>query len=163
VSTGDTDSVPPLVDFAPLQPPEAVQLVAPLTVHASVELFPRPIRAGVAVSVTSGGFTTTVVVRVTVPPGPEHWIVYEVVFAGETDSEPPVADLAPAQPPEALQVVALVTVQFRFDDPPGLIGLGDGVIVTVGAGGPATKAEQIAIPSGRSIEKVKPLGGTLTE
>jgi len=48
----------PLVGFAPLQPPEALQLVALVELHVSVEEPPLVTEAGLAVSVTVGAGPT---------------------------------------------------------------------------------------------------------
>ena len=52
----------PLVALAPVQPPEAVQLVALVELQVSVEDAPLAIEAGAAeiVTVGAGGFTVTV-------------------------------------------------------------------------------------------------------
>jgi hypothetical protein len=49
----------PLVPFVPLQPPEAVQLVALVELHVSVEVPPLATLVGLALSVTvtAGGLT----------------------------------------------------------------------------------------------------------
>lgn len=70
VIPGDTLSLPPVFVLEPLQPPEAVQLLAPVAVQLRVDESPGPIRVGDAVRVTTGGLTTTVALRTVEPPGP---------------------------------------------------------------------------------------------
>lgn len=61
----------PLVARAPLQPPDAVQLVALPDDQASVALPPLASVAGVAVRVTVGaGTTVTVALALALPPAP---------------------------------------------------------------------------------------------
>lgn len=55
-ASGATDRLP-LVALEPLQPPEAVQDVAFVVDHVSVDLPPTVIESGLAVSVTDGGVT----------------------------------------------------------------------------------------------------------
>ena len=63
----------PLVAVLLVQPPDALQEVALVEVHASVEDAPPPMLEGVAVSVTTGfGTTVTVAVAVAEPPVPEQ-------------------------------------------------------------------------------------------
>lgn len=57
--------------------------------------------------------------------------------------------LPPDQPPDAVQAVALLTVQFRVDDAPLEMLAGLALIATVGAGAAAeidTVAECAALP-----------------
>lgn len=71
----DLDSEP-FVDLVPLQPPDAVQAVAFVAVHASVVELPLKTVVGFALSVTVGGVgpaaTVTVTVCAAVPPAPLH-------------------------------------------------------------------------------------------
>jgi hypothetical protein len=72
VAEGDTPSVP-LVAHAPLQPFEAVQLVAFVDDHVSVLLPPATTEVGLALIVTVGmgsGVTVTVALAEAVPPAP---------------------------------------------------------------------------------------------
>ena len=65
----------PLVAFAPLQPPDAVQLVASVELQVSVEAPPLTTEVGFAVSVTVGAggvVTETLVVWLALPPPPVH-------------------------------------------------------------------------------------------
>lgn len=64
----------PMVALVPVQPPEAVQLVALIELHASVEDCPLFTLAGFAVNETvgAGGVTTTGTVWLAEPPAPEQ-------------------------------------------------------------------------------------------
>jgi hypothetical protein len=64
----------PLSALLPLQPPEAVQAVAFVADHVSVELVPLVTELGAAPIeiVGAGEFTDTVVDCVEFPPGPVH-------------------------------------------------------------------------------------------
>ncbi|KKT79489.1 MAG: hypothetical protein UW75_C0012G0001 [Parcubacteria group bacterium GW2011_GWF2_44_8] len=65
-----------------------------------------------------------------------------MVSDGETVLLPPVVDFAPVQvPPEAVQAVALVTLQLSVDESPGPISAGVGVRLTAGG----IKAVQLAL------------------
>jgi hypothetical protein len=66
------EAVPP-VGWLPLQPPEAVQLVAFVVLQVSVEVPPIGTSVGLAVNITVGsGITVTVTVCAPVPPVPVH-------------------------------------------------------------------------------------------
>ena len=67
VELGPTSSVP-LSARGPDQAPDAVQLVALLTVQVSVELKPSTIVPGLALRMTIGGFGVTVTVAESVAP-----------------------------------------------------------------------------------------------
>ena len=62
----------PLIAFAPLQPPEAVQEAAPIELQVRVEAPPLATDAGFAVNVTVSAGTTVTVAAATllVPPVP---------------------------------------------------------------------------------------------
>ena len=64
----------PLVAFAPVHPPDAVQLVALVALHVSVEDCPLFTLAGFAVNETvgAGGVTATGTVWLAEPPAPEQ-------------------------------------------------------------------------------------------
>jgi hypothetical protein len=128
-----------LVDCGPLQPPEAVHVVASVLLHVSVDVPPLTILAGVAVSITVGagaaGVTTTVVLEAPEPPGPEQLKVNPLVDVS-TPVEIPTAllvDCGPLQPPEAVHNVASVLLQVSVDVSPLTILAGVAVSITVGA------------------------------
>jgi hypothetical protein len=148
VLAGETLSEP-LVARVPLQPPLAVQLVALALDQVSVLDCPAVIDVGSAVSVTVGaGTTVTVVESVEVPPDPVQASRYVVVLVGDTVCEPLVAR-APAQPPLAVQLVALVLVQVSVLDCPDAMDVGLAVKVMVGGTGAAvtvTVTESPVVP-----------------
>lgn len=133
---GETDWLPE-VDWEPDHDPEAVQDVALVVLHAKVEDAPRVIVAGVTETLTVGAGTETLTVTDldTVPPLPLQASVkvLEPALAGVTTSEPLVT-LLPLQSPEAVQLSALVEVQFSVELWPRFIVAGLAVRVSVGAG-----------------------------
>lgn len=131
----------PLVAFEPVQPPDAVQLVVFVVFHVSVDALPIRTVAGVAVRVIvgAGAAMETVADWLAVPPGPVQLKVKVVITeSGPVDWLPLVA-LAPAQPPSAVQLVALVVLQVSVAEPPPATIVGDAVSVTVGAEEAATE------------------------
>jgi len=110
----------PLVAFAPLQPPEAVQEVALVELHVSVEALPLGTEAGFAVSATVGADATVMVALATllVPPVPLQVSEYDVVTVIAPVSCVPLVAFAPLQPPEAVQEVALVELHVNVDAAP---------------------------------------------
>jgi hypothetical protein len=99
----------PFVATEPIQPPEAVQLVAPLALQVRIALAPGATVAGLAASDTVGGviaFEALVTATVTdfdvEPPVPVQLRenVVTVVNAGVVN--PPDAGCAPLHPPEAM-------------------------------------------------------------
>jgi hypothetical protein len=71
----------PLIDLAPLQPPEAVHDVALVELHVSVEVPPLATEVGFADSVTVAipGTVTVAVATLLVPPAPTQVKEYMVV------------------------------------------------------------------------------------
>lgn len=136
VAVGLTICVP-LVASEPFQPPEAVHAVAFVLDHVSVELLPAVMLAGLAASDTVGVAlpppppTFTVTLAEPDPLVPVQVSVYAVVLVGETVAMPLVA-FAPVQPPLAVQEVALVVDQVKFELLPDVIVVGLAVKVTVG-------------------------------
>jgi len=67
------------VPRAPLQPPEAVQAVALVVLHLSVDGLPEMTFDGLAVKLTVGtptaGMTVTEAIRLAEPPGPTQFRV----------------------------------------------------------------------------------------
>jgi hypothetical protein len=137
-AVGETFSEP-LTVSAPLQLPDAEQLVALVELHVSVEDWPAVIDVGEAVRVT----VVWVAVAVTLtdadadPPFPVHVRVYVEFTAGETVSEPLTVS-APLQLPDAEQLVALVELHVSVEDWPAVIDVGEAVRVTVGVGAVVT-------------------------
>jgi hypothetical protein len=102
----------PDVASVPDHPPVAVQLVAFVDDHESVDGLPEVITVGVADNESVGaGFVTddtlTVADCVAVPPVPVHASVYVVLAVGVTLCVPDVASV-PDHPPVAVQLVAFV-------------------------------------------------------
>lgn len=62
----------PLVARGPLQPPEAVQEVALIELHVSVDVPPLVMTEGLAVSVARGTTLTVTLETAEAPPGPVH-------------------------------------------------------------------------------------------
>lgn len=125
--------------FVPLQPPEAVQPVALVLVQLRVDELPLVTVVGVALRVTVGTVGPAATVTVTdcaaVPPSPVHVSVYVVVAAIPVRVSEPVTALAPAQPPDAVQLAALLDDQFSVVEPPLATVVGIAVSVTDGAAG----------------------------
>jgi hypothetical protein len=139
----------PLSACAPLQPPEAVQLVALAALQLRVEFAPLLTVAGLATNVTvgAGGITVTVALSCAVPPAPLQLSVYVVVAVSAPVDWVPLAACEPLQPPLALQLLALLALQARVDAAPLLMLAGLAVSVTVGAGGiTVTVALSCAVP-----------------
>ncbi len=118
MSVGATLSLPE-IDFVPLQPPDAVQLVAFVVFQESALDCPLVIEDGAADKATIGcgvvAETVTVADCETVPPGPVHVIVYVVVTVGATDAVPEIA-VEPLHPFEAVQLVVFVEDQVSVVD-----------------------------------------------
>ncbi|MCS6946597.1 MAG: hypothetical protein NZM12_03165 [Steroidobacteraceae bacterium] len=128
----------PLVGFAPLQPPEAVQEVAFVLVQFSVADRPGAGNVdGFAVSVTVGvGFVTvTVTDACALPPGPLQLSVKLVLAVRLPVLALPLVGCAPLQPPDAVQEVAFELLQVSWLAPPEFTEVGLAVSCTVGAGG----------------------------
>lgn len=133
----------PLRGRVPLQPPVAVQAVALLTDQESVVLPPLTTLLGVAVRATAGGGGATGGDTETVtdceadapPPTPEHVSVNVVVDVSPVRASEPLSALAPDQPPEAAQLLALVADQLSVEVPPFATVVGEARSEMVGEGG----------------------------
>jgi hypothetical protein len=136
LASGPTDWLPE-TDLLPVQPPEAMQLVAFWLDQVSV-LEPLALTlVGLAASMIVGAATTeTVTERDALPPVPVQPSEYvEVAATGPTVSLP-VVDLLPLQAPEAVHDVAFDVVHDSTVDPPALTDAGFAPKVIVGAGDP---------------------------
>jgi hypothetical protein len=132
----------PLGDLLPLQPPVAVQEVAPVELHASTEVPPAATDGGVAVSVAVARPDTVTVAVATAlgPPAPVQVKEYmAVALSAPVDSVPLVA-LVPLHAPEAVHDVALVELHVSVDNPPLATVVGFAVNVAVAAGAMLTVA-----------------------
>jgi hypothetical protein len=139
----------PLVARLPDHAPEAVQLVALVDDHVSELLPPLATLVGFAVSVTvgAGAVVVTVTDRLVVPPPPVHANVNVVFAFSAAVVWLPLVAFVPLQPPEAVQLVALVAVHVRVDDPPLTTEAGLAVSVTEGAlDATVTVSVRLALP-----------------
>ena len=105
----------PLVDFVPLQPPDAAQLDALLELQLSVDAEPLATVDGLTDRVTDGGaggtVTETETVWLTLPPVPEQVSVKLVAELSAVLDSVPLVARSPLQPPDAEQLVAPVELQ----------------------------------------------------
>ena len=141
--TAPVDCVP-LVASLPDQPPEAVHDVALLEDQVSVEVAPLATLVGFALidTVGAGEETDTVADCEADPPLPVQVMVYLVVAVSAAVVVEPLVASVPLQPPEAVQLVALLEDQLRVELPPLATVLGLALILTVGAGGvPVTELD----------------------
>ena len=125
----------PLVGSVPLQPLEAVQLVALVEDHVSVEVARLATVLGLALSVTvgAGAVTVTVADCAALPPAPVQVRVYvALAVRAPVECEPLVAWL-PDQPPDATQEVAFVVDHDSVELLPLAMVLGLALKLTVGA------------------------------
>jgi hypothetical protein len=149
------------VALAPVQPPEAAQLVASLELQVNVAEPPDTTEPtdDTRLTVGSGGdvVTVTVTARFALPPGPEQSRLKLVLaLSAPVDSLPLVA-FAPAQPPEAAQLVASVELQVNVAEPPTRTVPGATVRVIVGGGAAVTVTVtvRVALPPGPEQSSVK--------
>jgi hypothetical protein len=126
----------PFTALVPDQAPEAVHEVALVEDQVRVELAPLATLAGPALSETLGAAADTVTVAdcEAVPPAPLQLSMYLVVAVNADVLLDPLIVSEPLHPPEAVQEVALVDVQFKVDVAPLLSVLGPAAKVTAGAG-----------------------------
>jgi hypothetical protein len=127
----------PLIAWAPLHPPDAVQLVALAVAQVSVDALPLATLDGLALNDTvgaAGAETVTVADWDAEPPAPVQVRVNFVVAVRAAVAWEPAVGSAPLQPPEAVQAVALVDDQVRADVAPLLTVAGFAASVTAGAG-----------------------------
>ena len=114
--SGPTEALP-LVAWEPLQPPEATQLVASVDDHVTVAVPFGATDVGLTFSVTVGAGVDCCMVTVTdcavLPPAPVQVSVYITVAISGPTLSLPIVFLLPDQPPEAVQLVALLVVQLN--------------------------------------------------
>jgi hypothetical protein len=153
VAAGVTVTEPLVVAIAPIG--LIVTAVAFVEVKLSTVEPPRKMVAGSAVTTAVGagvatGWTTTVNEAVALPPGPVAVMVYVVVAAGVTVTEPLVVAIAPIG--LIVTAVAFVEVKFSTLDWPTTMLTGSAVRLAVGArgaGGTTTTVnDAVAIPPG---------------
>jgi hypothetical protein len=129
------------VAWLPLQPPEAVHAVALVEDQTNVELVPLATLVGLALKetvgrVAGGGVTdctVTVVDRDVDPPVPVHVSVNWVVVARAVVVCEPLVGWTPLQPPDAMQLCALVALQSKITERPLATVLALGARATLGA------------------------------
>jgi hypothetical protein len=123
----------PDVALVPDHAPDAVQLVALVDDHVKFEVAPDDTEVGDADSVSAAPATATVVAAVIDPPDPAHTSVYVVLAVNALVVELPDVALLPVQPPDAVQLVALVDDHVSLEVPPAATDVGDADSVAVGA------------------------------
>jgi hypothetical protein len=123
----------PLVPSAPLQPPDAVQVVAFVEVHARVVALPLATVVGLALNVMVGraGFTDTTTDCDAEPLAPVQEIPNVVVASRAAVTKVPLVVSAPLHPPDAVQAVAYVETQERVVASPLATVMGLAPMVTV--------------------------------
>lgn len=120
----------------PDHPPEAVQAVAFADDQVSIDVAPLLMLLGLAtrLSVGAAALTDTVTDCVALAPDPVQVSPkVELDFRAPVDWDP-VSDLAPAQAPEAVHAVALVTDQAIVELSPFATVLGDAARLMTAAG-----------------------------
>jgi hypothetical protein len=133
--------VVPLLATAPVQAPEAEQLVTLVDDQVSVAAPPGAMLLGVAVSATvgvGGGVTVTVTDCAALPPGPVQVSVNRALAVSVPVGAEPLGALAPLHPPLAVQASASVDDQDRVDEPLNSTVVGEADSVTLGVGGGLT-------------------------
>src|SRR5262245_7341245 len=140
--------------LAPDQPPPAVQLVALLDDHVTVDDPPVATLSGLAASVTVGAggggdaVTATVTDAPADPPVPVQARVYAAVSVRPARFWDPDRALLPDQPPPAAQLVASVDDHVSVDDPPAATLSGFAVSVAWEAGGGAAEGGATCVTDG---------------
>lgn len=126
----------PLAPFAPIQPPEAVQDVALVELHVSIEAPPLAIEAGCAVSVAVGAGTTATAAVATLldPPVPVQINEYDAATVSGPVLWLPLVALVPPQLPEAVHELALVELQLSMAAVPLLTMACAALMEAVGCG-----------------------------
>jgi hypothetical protein len=125
VKTLDAVSEPvdcePDVSLAPVQAPEAVQVLASVELQDNTEVPPDETAEGFALSAIVGGMglgtaiTLIVICSVDCPPGPVQLSWKSSVSVKESVISLPEVAFAPPQPPEAIQLSASPTDQVNAD------------------------------------------------
>jgi hypothetical protein len=142
----------PAVAWVPDHAPEAVQDVASVLDHVSVELAQASTTAGSAEIVTVGAgsepTTSTVADSVAVPPAPLQVIVYVLFAVKAPVLIEPAVSWAPDHAPEAVHDVASVLDHVSVELAPASTTVGLAEIATMGAGGEPTSTvtELVAVP-----------------
>jgi hypothetical protein len=123
----------PLLGKVPLHPSLAVHEEALVEDQVKVEVLPGATTDGFTLRVAVG-ITLTIVFALEVPPGPVQDSEYEAA----ADKEPvlcvPLTFTAPLQAPDAVQLVALLTVHIKVALLPAATAAGEAVKLTRGTG-----------------------------
>jgi len=141
----------PLVGSFPDQPADAVQLLALLDDQLSIADPPLLTVVGLALRPTVGGAETLIVTDwLALPPRPLQASVKVVVALSAPVLALPLVGSLPDQPPEAVQLLALVEDQLSIADPPLLTVVGLALRLTVGLTGAETLTvtDWLALPPG---------------
>jgi hypothetical protein len=140
----------PAVVFVPVQPPDAVHVVALVDVQVSVLLEPLLTVVGTAVSVTVGAGVApamdTEALACADPPEPVQLSVNVVAAFNAPVVSVPETAFAPFHPPLAVQAAAWVLVQVSVLVPPAATDNGLAVSVTPGAGVPPLPGGAASLP-----------------
>ena len=139
----------PLTGLAPDHAPEAVQAVAFVADQFRVALPPRVIALGPTLKVTVGvgDLMETLADWAAVPPAPVHVKVYVALAVSDPVDCEPLTGLAPDQPPEAEQEVALAAFHVSIALDPDVTVLGAALRLTEGAADlTETVADCVALP-----------------
>jgi hypothetical protein len=126
----------PFVGCAPVQPFDALHVLAFVEDQVSVEVVPLLTVVGFAEIVTTGvlEFTVTVADWEALPPAPVQESINIVVEVRAGVDTLPLRPSLPVQPPDAVQDVALAETQVSVEVAPLAIVLGFAESVTTGAG-----------------------------
>jgi hypothetical protein len=131
----------PEVDWVPDQSPEAVQEVALVDDHVSMDALPLVTDVGLALmdtvgaDVDVGGATVTIIDLLALPPAPLQLRLKVLVAVSVPLDWLPEVGLVPDQAPDAVQEVALVDDHVSMDALPLVTDVGLALRDTVGAGG----------------------------
>lgn len=130
----------PVVGFAPLHAPDALQVLALVAVQLSVAAPPLCTVPGLAANAsvgagTGGVVTFTVTVCVTVPPAPVHESENALLAINGPVDWDPDGGFCPDHAPDAVHEVALADDQVNVAAPPLATLVGSALSDTVGAGG----------------------------
>jgi hypothetical protein len=126
----------PVLDFVPVQPPDAVQEATFVPVHVNIDVALRATPVGFAVRLTDGvrAVTVTLALSEALPPVPVQLNVKFVFAVSAPVLCEPEVPFVPVQPPDAVQLVALVELHVNVDELPEAMLLGEADNVTVGVG-----------------------------
>ena len=122
----------PLAAWLPLQPSEAVQLVALVELQLKAEAVPLDTVCGAAVSVTLGVTVTVTRAALLVPPGPLHVSEYVALVESPAVACVPAVLKTPLQSPEATHADAFDELHDSIDRDWLLTVVGEALSMAVG-------------------------------